>query len=144
MVSKRNTGGIGGSDSWTKLWNGVSSLLDFFAVLENLGMVNDKLYLSGILRKVWLCYSWISVVRCVWQLIKLCKVKFKIDERLNGQGSESIREKLVNFRKMYNEQIRQITANLLQDLSYLMVLIYPGTRLFKRLSNVMTLCRIII
>ncbi|CAI4056360.1 hypothetical protein SKDZ_03G0150 [Saccharomyces kudriavzevii ZP591] len=144
MVPKKSTAEIGGKDIWTNIWNSASSLLDFFAVLENLGVVDDKLYLSGILRKVWLCYSWVSVVRCIWKLIKLCKVKFKIDERLNGQGNGLIKEKLVNFRKMYNDQIRQIIANLLQDLSYLMVLIYPGTRLFRRLSNIMTLCRIII
>ena len=144
MDPKENTGEIGRRDPWTKVWNGVSSLLDFFAVLENLGVVDDNLYLSGILRKVWLCYSWISVFRCVWRLIKLCRVKFKINERLNGQGNELIKEKLINFGKMYNDQIKQITANLVQDLCYLMVLIYPGTRLFKRLSNVITLCRIII
>ncbi|AHY79634.1 AQG_2a_G0005330.mRNA.1.CDS.1 [Saccharomyces cerevisiae] len=144
MVSKKNTAEISAKDIWENIWSGVSSLLDFFAVLENLGVVNDKLYVSGLLRKVWLCYSCISVIKCVWKLIKLCKVKFKIDQRLDGEGNGLVKDKLINFKKKYNEHIRHITAALLQDLSYLMVLIYPGTRLFKRLSNIITLCRIIV
>ncbi|CAI4037541.1 hypothetical protein SMKI_03G0140 [Saccharomyces mikatae IFO 1815] len=144
MVSEKKSAEVSGKNLWINVWNGVSSLLDFFAVLENLGVVDDKLYVSGVLRKVWLCYSWISVIKCVWKLINLCKVKFKIDQRLNGPGNGLVKEKLMNFKKRYRDQIRQITATLLQDLSYLMVLIYPGTRLFKRLSNIITLCRIII
>ena len=67
MVSKKNTAEISAKDIWENIWSGVSSLLDFFAVLENLGVVNDKLYVSGLLRKVWLCYSCISVIKCVWK-----------------------------------------------------------------------------
>ena len=47
MVSKKNTAEISAKDIWENIWSGVSSLLDFFAVLENLGVVNDKLYVSG-------------------------------------------------------------------------------------------------
>ena len=42
MVSEKKSAEVSGKNLWINVWNGVSSLLDFFAVLENLGVVDDK------------------------------------------------------------------------------------------------------